>query len=83
MKKIWSNNFISPEEALKSLLNFLQNKKAERLFVKTQIIIAPGYQFRIIKGMITNFHQPKSTLLLLVAAMAGKEWKEIYEYALE
>ncbi|KAA9039519.1 S-adenosylmethionine:tRNA ribosyltransferase-isomerase [Ginsengibacter hankyongi] len=46
------------------------------------MIIAPGYQFKIVKGMITNFHQPKSTLLLLVAAMAGEKWKSIYEYAL-
>ena len=76
------NNFISAEEALKSLWLFLQHKKTERLFIRTQIIIAPGYQFRIIKGMITNFHQPKSTLLLLVAAMAGNNWKHIYEYAL-
>ena len=75
-------NFISPEEALKSLLIFLQNKKTGRLFLRTQIIIAPGYRFRIINGMVTNFHQPKSTLLLLVAAMTGKKWKEIYEYAL-
>jgi len=76
------NNFTSPEDALQSLLTFLQNKKTERLFARTHIIIAPGYQFRVIDGMITNFHQPKSTLLLLVAAMAGKEWKKIYEYAL-
>lgn len=76
------NDFISAEEALKFLLLFLLHKKIERLFIRTQIIIAPGYQFRIIKGMVTNFHQPKSTLLLLVAAMAGNNWKDIYEYAL-
>ena len=77
------NNFTRPEDALQALLTFLQNKKTDRLFARTHIIIAPGYQLRIIDGMITNFHQPKSTLLLLVAAMAGKEWKEIYEYALD
>ena len=77
------NNPLSPEDALKSLLTFLRQRKTERLFTKTQIIIAPGYQFKIVKGMITNFHQPKSTLLLLVAAMAGKRWKAIYEYALK
>jgi S-adenosylmethionine:tRNA ribosyltransferase-isomerase len=76
------NNLTSPAEALKSLLLFLQHKKTGRLFTRTEIIIAPGYQFRIINGIITNFHQPKSTLLLLVAAMAGKDWKKIYEYAL-
>jgi len=78
----FKNNNCSAEEALKALLPFLENKKTERLFIQTQIIIAPGYQFRIAKGMITNFHQPKSTLLLLVAAMAGENWKEIYNYAL-
>ena len=71
------------EEALQSLLVFLKKWKTERLFVRTQIIIAPGYSFKIVKGIITNFHQPKSTLLLLVAAMAGKNWKKIYNYALQ
>jgi S-adenosylmethionine:tRNA ribosyltransferase-isomerase len=71
------------KEALQSLLHFLRNNKLERLFATTQIIITPGYQFKIIQGMITNFHQPKSTLLLLVAALAGKNWKDIYEYALK
>ena len=84
------NNSYSAAEALNSLLNFLHEKKTERLFIRTQIIIAPGYQFKIAKGMITNFHQPKSTLLLLIAAMAGENlptgqvgWKSIYEYALK
>ena len=79
----FQNNNCPPDEALKSLLFYLRNKKTERLFIQTQIIIAPGYQFKIAKGMITNFHQPKSTLLLLVAAMIGEKWKEIYEYALK
>ena len=74
---------VSPEESLTSLCNYLLNKKLNRLFIQTQIIIAPGYRFKIIKGMITNFHQPKSTLLLLVAAMIGENWKEIYDYALK
>lgn len=73
---------ISATDCLISLFNYLIGKKLDRLFIQTQIIIAPGYSFKIIDGMITNFHQPKSTLLLLVAAMIGKEWKEIYEYAL-
>jgi S-adenosylmethionine:tRNA ribosyltransferase-isomerase len=76
------NNSCGAEEALKSLLIFLQQKKMERLFIRTQIIIAPGYHFKVVKGMVTNFHQPKSTLLLLVAAMVGEKWKSIYEYAL-
>jgi S-adenosylmethionine:tRNA ribosyltransferase-isomerase len=80
-KQLFSQN-ISAEVCLSSLLNYLIIKKLKRLFIQTQIIIAPGYSFKIINGMVTNFHQPKSTLLLLVAAMIGKKWKEIYEYAL-
>ena len=72
----------SAEESLNSLLKYLQIKKIERLFIQTQIIIAPGYSFKIAKGIITNFHQPKSTLLLLVSAMIGNKWKDIYDYAL-
>ena len=49
----------------------------------TQLMIVPGYKYRIIKGMITNFHQPQSTLLLLVAAFIGDDWKKVYNYALE
>lgn len=76
------NNNCNAKDALQSLLNYLKNKKTERLFIQTQIIIAPGYSFRMIKGIVTNFHQPKSTLLLLVAALIGENWKKIYEYAL-
>ena len=52
------------------------------LNASTQIIIAPGYEFKIVKGLITNFHQPKSTLLLLLAAFIGDNWKQMYDYAL-
>ena len=76
------NHFCNVKDALQSLLRYLQNKKTERLFIQTQIIIAPGYSYKIARGIITNFHQPKSTLLLLVAAMIGDNWKKIYEYAL-
>ena len=48
----------------------------------TRIIIAPGYRYRIVKGMVTNFHQPRSTLLLLVSAFTGGDWRPIYDYAL-
>ncbi|TAJ52672.1 MAG: S-adenosylmethionine:tRNA ribosyltransferase-isomerase [Chitinophagaceae bacterium] len=73
----------SAAEALTALLDWLQQNQADRLITKTQIIIAPGYTFRIIKGLITNFHQPQSTLLLLVAAITGDNWKKIYQYALD
>ena len=76
------NNVVGAKDALQSLLKYLQQNKTERLFIQTQIIIAPGYSFKIINGIVTNFHQPKSTLLLLVSAMIGKKWKEIYDYAL-
>lgn len=74
---------ISPLDALTALLQWTQNHQLKKLISKTQIIIAPGYQFRIIKGLITNFHQPQSTLLLLVAALIGDDWKSIYQYALD
>lgn len=74
---------ITTKKALQALLDWMDVNKLERLIAKTQILIAPGYTFRIIKGLITNFHQPQSTLLLLVAALVGEDWKKIYEYALQ
>jgi S-adenosylmethionine:tRNA ribosyltransferase-isomerase len=74
---------ITAEEALQSLVNWLTIKQSERLITKTQIIIAPGYRFRIMHALITNFHQPQSTLLLLVAAITGDDWKKIYHHALQ
>ena len=68
----------------------MYKNKLERLITKTQILIAPGYEFKIIKGLITNFHQPQSTLLLLVAALIGKGlptgqagWRDVYDFALQ
>lgn len=74
---------ISTEKALRAILNYLNNHQLTVLHAQTQIIIHPGYHFRIIRGMFTNFHQPRSTLLLLVSAFTGTIWKEIYTYALE
>jgi len=74
---------ISAKEALENLINWMTLKDLDNLTAKTQIIIAPGYQFKIVNGLITNFHQPQSTLLLLVAAFIGKNWKDAYNYALE
>jgi len=71
------------EESLSALIKWMKKNKQERLITKTQIIIAPGYKFRIAKALITNFHQPNSTLLLLVAAAVGDNWKTIYEHALK
>jgi S-adenosylmethionine:tRNA ribosyltransferase-isomerase len=56
--------------------------RIEKLFAKTRLLIVPGYKLRMINILVTNFHQPQSTLLLLVAAIAGTGWKKLYEYAL-
>jgi len=68
--------------ALRNLLEYMERNRLETLVTHTQILIAPGYSFKIVNGMITNFHQPKSTLLLLISAFVGSRWKEIYNYAL-
>jgi len=75
-------NMIPAKEALENSIKWMNEKDLDTLTAKTQIIIAPGYQFKIVNGLITNFHQPQSTLLLLVAAFIGKNWKEVYDYAL-
>ena len=74
---------IAAKEALEALLEWLKKNNLINLFTQTQILIAPGYQFKIVKALVTNFHQPQSTLLLLVAAAVGDDWKKIYDYALE
>ncbi|MCC7050482.1 MAG: S-adenosylmethionine:tRNA ribosyltransferase-isomerase, partial [Bacteroidia bacterium] len=66
------------------LLHFMQEKKYLTIKIKTQILIAPGYRINSVQKLITNFHQPGSTLMLLVACLTGKEnWKKIYQHALE
>ncbi len=74
---------ISVSDALQSLLDWMEQNKREQLISKTQLLIAPGYSFKIVKGLITNFHQPQSTLLLLVAALIGSGWRKVYAYALQ
>lgn len=73
----------SPQEAVIALQKWMESRNLEELFIETEIIIAPGYSFQIVNGLITNFHQPQSTLLLLVAALLGDSWKKVYEYALD
>ncbi|MFI3319964.1 MAG: S-adenosylmethionine:tRNA ribosyltransferase-isomerase [Rikenellaceae bacterium] len=74
----------SGAEALDMLISYMESRELERLTASTQIMITPlGYKFRIVKYIITNFHQPKSTLLLLVSAYVGEDWSLIYKYALE
>lgn len=74
---------VSASEALQSLYDWMLRNDLERLITKTQIIIVLGYQLRVADGLITNFHQPQSTLLLLIASIIGEKWKDIYRYALE
>ncbi|MDD4821597.1 MAG: S-adenosylmethionine:tRNA ribosyltransferase-isomerase [Bacteroidales bacterium] len=73
---------ISTREALKALLDLMDRLELTLLHTATQIIIAPGYHFHIVSAMVTNFHQPRSTLLLLVSAFVGGDWKRIYDFAL-
>ena len=74
---------IDVERSLNSLISWLKRKNQIRLFTPTQLLITPGYQFRVVNVLITNFHQPKSTLLLLIAAAIGEDWKKCYTHALE
>lgn len=76
-----ANKTITTEVALNNILNYLNKENRTALHAETQIMIKPGYQFKIVKGIITNFHQPKSTLLLLVSAFVNGKWKKIYDFA--
>lgn len=69
-------------EAINAVKSYMQEKQCSLVTAKTDILIAPGYEFQIISGMLTNFHQPQSTLLLLVSALVGDDWHTIYNYAL-
>ena len=73
---------ISTGEALQNILKYLDKNNLTTLHANTQIMIKPGYTFHLVDGMITNFHQPKSTLLLLVSAFVDGHWTDIYDYAL-
>jgi S-adenosylmethionine:tRNA ribosyltransferase-isomerase len=73
---------ISATAALQAILEWMSPRKMSTLETATQILILPGYRFRIISGLVTNFHQPQSTLLLLISAILGSEWKRVYAHAL-
>jgi S-adenosylmethionine:tRNA ribosyltransferase-isomerase len=79
----YNEKTISSREALRNLTTWMTDNGLDHVSGKTQIIIAPGYQFKIVTGLITNFHQPESTLLLLVAAFIGENWRKVYDHALE
>jgi len=78
-----STERIDYKDSLKSVLNYLDQNRMDSIGFSTRLIIVPGYEFKIVNRLITNFHQPSSTLLLLVAAFTGNRWKEIYRYALD
>jgi S-adenosylmethionine:tRNA ribosyltransferase-isomerase len=74
---------ITAKQSLQAILDSMDKENKSVLIGQTQLMIVPGYDYRIVKGMITNFHQPKSTLLLLVSAMIGEDWKRVYDFALK
>jgi S-adenosylmethionine:tRNA ribosyltransferase-isomerase len=74
---------ISVQVSMNALINWLDENKTDKLIAKTQLMVSPGYQFKICEGLITNFHQPKSTLLLIIAAITGDKWKLVYDHALK
>jgi S-adenosylmethionine:tRNA ribosyltransferase-isomerase len=74
---------IATADALSAIVTWMEEMKLNELIARTQLMIIPGYRFRVVDILITNFHQPHSTLLLLVAAFIGEDWKKVYEYAVE
>ena len=74
---------ITPGQALRNILRYLEETGQELLISSTQLMIAPGYEFHFPDAIITNFHQPQSTLLLLISAFVGDDWRKIYDYALQ
>ncbi len=78
-----SHEALSAAEALQAIVDYLEKHDLTRLEASTALMIAPSYRMRVITGLITNFHQPKSTLLLLVSALIGERWKDCYRFALD
>lgn len=78
-----ASQLLSKKEALQRILHYVTKHQLEQIHFTTSLLILPGYQFRMANGLITNFHQPSSTLLLLIAAMMGETWKLSYQHALE
>lgn len=86
IEKLFPYNQAEPfivEESLQAILDFMTENNLSQLIGETEIFIFPSYKFKICKGIITNFHQPDSTLILLVAALVGENWQKIYDYALQ
>jgi len=75
-------NLPTATESYEAILVFMNEKNLETIMGTTEIFIFPGYKFKIVKGLITNFHQPGSTLILLIATILGEDWKRVYAEAL-
>jgi S-adenosylmethionine:tRNA ribosyltransferase-isomerase len=71
------------DESLKAIVRYMEDNSLTELKVGTRIIIVPGFRFRLVDVLVTNFHQPQSTLLLLISAFVGGDWHKIYDFALE
>ena len=69
-------------DSLRAVADYATTRCMDTFMAQTRIIIAPGYDYKVVKGMITNFHQPQSTLLLLVSAFTGGDWRPMYDFAL-
>mgnify|MGYP001430149516 CR=1 FL=1 len=78
----YENDPEDPVKAFDAIIAYMKQNNLKYLYGRTNIIIVPGYDFKVFSGIITNFHQPQSTLLLLIAAFIGSDWKGLYEYAL-
>ena len=74
---------ISSKEALGALITYMEKNGLNELVTKTRIIIVPSYKFKIVNMLVTNFHQPQSTLLLLIAAFIGEDWRKVYQHAMD
>lgn len=79
---LFNGKVITPQDAIQNIINYLDKDHLDALHSSTQIMIAPGYTYKIVKALITNFHQPQSTLLLLVSAFLKGDWRKVYDYAL-
>ena len=77
------DNSITYQESLHAIVEWMNKNNVYELHCRTSLLIVPGYEFKIPSALITNFHQPQSTLLLLVAAFIGEDWKKLYEHALK
>jgi S-adenosylmethionine:tRNA ribosyltransferase-isomerase len=88
MQKLYAYDYLdsplpSVEESMNAILKWMDEKGLKQLWGRTEIFIFPGYKFQVCKGLFTNFHLSQSTLILLVAAMIGKDWRRVYTEAIE